>query len=75
MNKCIKCDSTSTILDGLSWVCFQHINPCKCSRDHDLGLEWDFRKREGGISYTLEAMEREMPDKYDTENQSGGGRS
>lgn len=57
---CHICGSNSTILDGLTWVCFQHITPCRCSRDHEIGREWDYEKRPGGISYTVESMSKEM---------------
>jgi hypothetical protein len=56
MNKCVKCDSTSVILDDKVWVCSNHIEPCQCERNHESHLSWDYR----GV--TIESMEYEMPE-------------
>lgn len=74
--KCYKCDSVSTIEDSDRWVCWEHISPCKCGKGHDIKEnEWDFEKRENGISYTIKAMVNEMPDKHYTDSQNGDGRN
>ena len=61
MNKCISCESTSVILDGRSWVCAEHITPCRCEQNHSVIYDWDFQHRTDGIPYTIGAMEAAMP--------------
>ncbi len=37
--------------------------------------DWDYAKRQDGISYTIQSMVNEQPDKYYTDHQSGEGRN
>jgi hypothetical protein len=56
--RCV-CGSNSTILDTVrgvdKWVCFQHIKPCACERNHEAHRDWDFR------GSTIAEMEYQMP--------------
>lgn len=62
VKNCYKCGSNSTIEDKGKWVCFQHIDPCKCKKNHEATFEWDFNQSRGyADGYTIESMEYQSP--------------
>ena len=59
-NRCYKCESQSTILDGKVWTCWQHIEACDCTKSHSLTNDWEYGGTYPAIPITIEAMEFQL---------------
>jgi len=58
---CFSCGTSSTILDGKTWVCAEHIRVCQCKRNHAKAIDYDFNQnRPYADGYLMESMVKQL---------------